>query len=1130
MTFAEQQEDTRELRLALALRGGASMAVWIGGAVCEVDRLRRATGSTADQDSVWAGLARLAGYDSVAIDVLAGASAGGLNAALLTASLVYGQSFERTRRMWVRLADIEAMARKTPAFWQPRPDSLLEGDDYFRRELVEVLAEGGSGPGGAPGRVDLLLTATLLDPAVVRYFDGRDDPVLERRRRAMFRFRHLGRPGDPLSDFGTGEQFQESVLRLAHAARTTSSYPFAFEPAQVHSAPGKPPAGEPNMLGFFSESSASPQAVPFRVVDGGVLDNIPVTAAVKAIAEAPADRPTDRWLLYLNPDPAVSRGQRPAGWSIPVAAAAVRARFSRESLLTDIKALDEHNRAAERAQLRRQAIFAPVHSADPGHRAAVLAEQARAAAVENSRVRAELDAQAVHRLLTEPAGAEDGTLLPPVAGDPLHGWSAAARSRLPERLARVLTEAADPELFGDVHGLRAAVHECLGWVWDIERSAVDPGLGSCKAALYRLRVLAEVLESHADRYWVTGAQTEPIVDVGELDGWIQRMLHRRRRLQHHLPSPVGPLLGAVLQAVETGTDFQRELADFSRELLSIVESCGADADPAAPGVDAVAAAWQVLERIADRLAGAAPRRTREPDVLQVGYAVLEDSERRGEVLRQLVTITAPLNSVREPASRINFLRIVSDQPCALPFRALRRGADAPLRVADRVRGTDLGHFGAFLSAKWRANDWMWGRLDAAAGLVELLTDPVRWARRHRSAEQLSDALEQLVRTPGQEELTWLGGDSAQWRAFLSELWSRHAGEVREELAALFADPDGHHPLTGTRRMLTERVQWLIAAEEIPFIATVAAGADPTGGGAPEPMGPDRLTESVEEYDVGRQRLRSLPERRRLSAITRLGVLAHRVVRPEGGGVAGWAARFAITALKPLWLLVLFVLAAPKRAALLGWLGAGAVAFTGPGVVGEPGIALLPADSASGVLPGTGAPEGAFAVLDRSGSAFGGAWIALLVAAVCAMWLGVQLGSASERGAAKWFPAVAVAVLVLGGGHWALQSTEPRLGPLGLVLVAGALTWPALAAFRPLARVGGVLVTLLAFGVCLWLSRFGTDSGSWVLAGTVVAACGQALWLSSIDPFAPRPRGTAGEPTERAPEGESGVDLVGSATG
>src|SRR5690606_37069947 len=85
--------------------------------------------------------------------------AGGLNAALLTASLVYGQSFERTRRMWVRLADIEAMARKTPAFWQPRPDSLLEGDDYFRRELVEVLAEGGSGPGGAPGRVDLLLTA-----------------------------------------------------------------------------------------------------------------------------------------------------------------------------------------------------------------------------------------------------------------------------------------------------------------------------------------------------------------------------------------------------------------------------------------------------------------------------------------------------------------------------------------------------------------------------------------------------------------------------------------------------------------------------------------------------------------------------------------------------------------------------------------------------------------------------------------------------------------------------------------------------------------------------------------------------------------------------------------------------------
>ena len=32
----------QELRLALAMRGGVSLAVWIGGAVSEIERLRRA--------------------------------------------------------------------------------------------------------------------------------------------------------------------------------------------------------------------------------------------------------------------------------------------------------------------------------------------------------------------------------------------------------------------------------------------------------------------------------------------------------------------------------------------------------------------------------------------------------------------------------------------------------------------------------------------------------------------------------------------------------------------------------------------------------------------------------------------------------------------------------------------------------------------------------------------------------------------------------------------------------------------------------------------------------------------------------------------------------------------------------
>lgn len=101
-----------ELRLALAMRGGVSLAVWMGGACSEVDRVRRAL--DADRPpSTYSQVLVAAGYGSVAVDVLAGASAGGLNSALLSCSVVYGMPFDaRIRDLWLRLGDIARLRRR----------------------------------------------------------------------------------------------------------------------------------------------------------------------------------------------------------------------------------------------------------------------------------------------------------------------------------------------------------------------------------------------------------------------------------------------------------------------------------------------------------------------------------------------------------------------------------------------------------------------------------------------------------------------------------------------------------------------------------------------------------------------------------------------------------------------------------------------------------------------------------------------------------------------------------------------------------------------------------------------------------------------------------------------------------
>ena len=1106
-------ENERELRLALAMRGGASLAVWIGGAVAEIDELRRATAEP--REHPWAKLAGLAGYDQVSVDVLAGASAGGLNATLLSASIVYGMPFADMRGLWVRLADLEAMSRAVPRFWQPRPDSLLAGDAYFRAELARLITERVPPAEQARDlgdRLDLLLTATLLDPVLERHFDARSGSLLEQRRTASFHFRHRGRSGQPLSDFGTGKDFPATALQLAEAARATSSFPFAFEPAQVHSGTGAAPPGEPDMFGVFSETATDSRA--FRVIDGGVLDNIPVTAAIREMAAVPTERPSTRWLLYLNPEPEVAPEGRGSQLALPVASTALRARMSQESLLADLDALEWHNRAVQRTELRRRSVFAPLLAAEPVARQGVLLAQAAEVQAQNAVVRAELDAQAVLRLLTEPAGTEDGKLLPPVVGDPLAGWSPQAGTRLDRELSGGLARRAAAEpgaVFDDVRGLLSGVQECLDWARDAERWADReqlPVLGACKTALYRLRTFGEVLEGHADRYWINGARMEPIVAAGELADWVQRVAERRDRLQRHLPSPVRPLLGAVLAEVRHGKRFQRALEDFAGELMSIVDSSGADAVPHDPdGVDAVAEAHAVLHGIADRISTAVPPRAHVEAPAQCGYDLLERTDRRPETLRALVVLTAPLDVGRVPGDHINFLRVVSDAPSALPFEALARGDASELRVADKVRGGDLGNFGAFLSARWRANDWMWGRLDAASALTELLVAPQRLVRHNADlgASGLAERFRAIVTTPTRQEL----GEAAEsegWRDFLGELWSKHADQVRAELTALFDAPDQEHALTSTKALVNERLHWTIAARELPFVGTVATGADPGEPQEPDVPEPQRLGNDVRRYAVGRQRVGDLGERRTASIAIRSGLIAYRAVRPGSTGVLRFLGRWAMTLVKPLLMAVVLAIAAPRRAALVAFLGAGAVGLTGiggavPGVAGH--CSPLPLRSSPGcaILPGRGYVHAPFGFAPFQLTAVSA--VAFLLAAVFALWLGYRLMS-HGHGLGRWVPACFVAAALVAVLLWAANAGF-RLGPTGVAGVAVVLTWLAALGYRASGRLLAAVLSAAVFAVAVLvvIPRFG-DTG-WLLPTTLVAAYAQMVLLSSADLLRPRPR-------------------------
>jgi hypothetical protein len=98
--------EDHELRVALVLNGGVSLAVWMGGVVHELDLLRRASalegaGTPGPQDydrpvfDRWREQCRdKAQPRRVSVDVIAGTSAGGLNGALLAAAIAHGGTLD----------------------------------------------------------------------------------------------------------------------------------------------------------------------------------------------------------------------------------------------------------------------------------------------------------------------------------------------------------------------------------------------------------------------------------------------------------------------------------------------------------------------------------------------------------------------------------------------------------------------------------------------------------------------------------------------------------------------------------------------------------------------------------------------------------------------------------------------------------------------------------------------------------------------------------------------------------------------------------------------------------------------------------------------------------------------------
>lgn len=183
---------TAELRLALVLEGGVSLAVWMGGVTHEINNLR-ATAPPTDPDApaadppcspavadAWQAIVSKSGIGPVIVDLVAGTSAGGLNGTILATTIARGQSvLPDMRTLWLTSGGLRPACLLGEALDTSR--SLLNGK-FFEEQVantLESIVDSGTGHD-----VTLFVTATAIGNVGVS-----EGPIRSRDSRRVYRFR-----------------------------------------------------------------------------------------------------------------------------------------------------------------------------------------------------------------------------------------------------------------------------------------------------------------------------------------------------------------------------------------------------------------------------------------------------------------------------------------------------------------------------------------------------------------------------------------------------------------------------------------------------------------------------------------------------------------------------------------------------------------------------------------------------------------------------------------------------------------------------------------------------------------------------------------------------------------------------
>ena len=717
----------KELRIALVCYGGVSLAVYMHGVTKELWKLARASRAAHGGAPVSGGseavylalLQRIERHYKLRLrvlpDIVAGASAGGINGVFLAQAIHSGQSLEPLTELWLERADVDILldpdarpGSRLAKFWAmpivywllKRPGNVVSasvapetrrevraklsrlirsrwfeppfGGLGFSRLLCEALQAmergGADAPLLPPGHpVDLFVTATDFKghAQVLHLHSPERIEESEHRLSLGFRAATPAEAGAPLAPH----------LELVFAARATASFPGAFPALQLAEIDAlAQERGEPwpSRAAFVERvmpvHSHRGDAEQVALIDGSVLVNAPFSEAMGVLRDRPAQREVDRRFVYIDPHPDEVGGR---GHHDPGAPGFFAMIFGSLSSIPREQPVRDNLEAIERGSRQLVKLKAVVDSLRP-----------------------EVE-ETVERLIGRTLFLDRPTV------KRLSSWRAKAQQAAAERAGFAFQAYGQVKLTGVLADLAETIHAAAPELLLPNADPIADRLASWLAG----QGLDHVAALRG------GASEEAVSFFREHD--LGFRIRRLRLLARRLSEDWDDIDAAAPDARETARAvvYRALSLYFDREGRSALGD-----DFGAIARQVMSDPGPVLETIANRRQ--LPATDLVVDALLVeGLGPLPRELRRRILLTYLGfpfydTVTLPLlrgegTTEFEPAK----VDRISPDDC----RSIRSGGANTM-----LRGTEFFNFGAFFSRAYRENDYLWGRLHGVERMIDLL--------------------------------------------------------------------------------------------------------------------------------------------------------------------------------------------------------------------------------------------------------------------------------------------------------------------------------------------------------------------------------------------------------------------------